>query len=190
MAEMDTKKAMFAVGSNLTSNKGSPEKTVLWAVEQIAALGGSSPIVSHLYQTPAFPAGAGPDFVNAAIAIDTALDATALLAAAHRIEAEAKRVRHMRWGQRTLDVDLIALAQDVCPDKAALQSWIAMPLEEQLRTTPSELLLPHPRMHERAFVLIPLADVAGDWSHPILGRTVAQMLADLPDAAKQEVVKL
>ena len=65
-----------------------------------------------------------------------------------------------------------------------------LPLERQSQEAPAELLLPHPRLHERAFVLVPMADVAPNWRHPVLNRTVREMLSDLPDAERRAIVPL
>ena len=71
-----------------------------------------------------------------------------------------------------------------------VRTWMNLPLAEQQQTAPGQLILPHPRLHERAFVLVPLADVAPDWVHPVLRRSVSQMLDALPQDARDEVVPL
>lgn len=88
---------------------------------------------------------------------------------------------------RTLDLDLIAFGQTVLPDPATHGHWRDLPMEDQRRFAPDRLILPHPRLQDRAFVLIPLCDVAPDWPHPVTGRTIAQMAAALPASDTAEV---
>lgn len=179
--------AIIALGGNLPSLWGTSAQTIRQAQVELANLSLGKAHHSPLYETPAFPAGAGPNYVNGVSVIDTDLAPQALLEALHRIEAQARRVRDQRWGQRTLDLDLLALGDRVFPDRETLTSWIDLPLDQQMNRTPEGLLLPHPRIQDRAFVLVPMADVAADWRHPILGRTVAQMCAALTAAQHEEV---
>jgi 2-amino-4-hydroxy-6-hydroxymethyldihydropteridine diphosphokinase len=131
--------------------------------------------------------GSGPDYANSVIDVSYEGDAKALLAALQQIEAAFQRERHIRWGARTLDLDIIAADQQVLPSPKTVQDWMSLPLELQSQTTPQELLLPHPRMHERAFVLIPMVEIAPDWRHPILGKTAREMCEGLPDYLTREV---
>ena len=78
----------------------------------------------------------------------------------------------------------------VLPDAATQARWRDLPLAEQMRRAPETLVLPHPRLHERAFVLVPLLDIAPQWRHPLLGRSVAEMVAALPRAERDAVVPL
>lgn len=151
---------------------------------------GSLVAQSRLFQTPAFPAGSGPDFVNGAIVVQTALAAPEVLAQLHRIESDFGRVRESRWGPRVIDLDLIAYDDLVLPDLAGQKAWMDLPLDQQLTQAPTDLILPHPRMQDRSFVLGPLADVAPDWVHPVLGLSVVEMLAARPVSERAEVVPL
>ena len=145
---------------------------------------------SRLYRTPAFPPGSGPDFVNAAVAMDWNDTPEALLALLHGVEAAFGRTRSARWEARLMDLDLIALGDRVLPDPATQSHWVALPPDRAATETPDTLILPHPRLAERSFVLVPLADVAPDWRHPVTGRSVLQMLADRPAEERAEIVAI
>lgn len=174
----------------MPSVAGPPARTLTAAVARMEELLGVALEVSRFYRTPCFPAGAGPDYVNAAAAFRVALDPGAVLDLMHGIEAEFGRERVQRWGRRTLDIDLIAAGDAILPDPQTHARWRALLPEQQIARTPDRLILPHPRLQDRAFVLVPLADVAPDWVHPVLGGTVRQMLETLPETAKEEVVLL
>lgn len=174
--------ALIALGANAEGLQGAPAAGLRAAMAEIARLG-RAPRCSRLWRSPAFPAGIGPDFVNAAMALDTDLDAAELLAQLHAIEARFGRVRQDRWGPRSLDLDLLALDGAVRPDLAGWARWRDLALAEQARETPQELILPHPRLQDRGFVLLPLAEVAPDWRHPVTGLSVTSMRDALPPAA-------
>jgi len=182
--------AYVALGGNATSSYGSPERTVSAAKQEISCESVNVLAESRLFRTPAFPEGSGPDFTNAVILVETSLSSGEFLAHLHRIEAAFDRVRQTRWGARTLDLDLLDFGGDITPDAATLRHWIDLPLERQTQQTPDQLLLPHPRLQDRSFVLIPIADIARDWVHPLLGLSVDQMLRARPEAEKREVVAL
>lgn len=171
--------ALVAFGGN-SSHAGMMPPAVMRAAA--AALAGPEihlAILSPLYATPCFPAGAGPDFVNAAALIETSLDPVALLQRCHAVEAALGRLRVQRWGQRTLDIDLLAYGDLVLPDVTTQDHWRNLPPDQQAQLAPDRLILPHPRLQDRAFVLVPLADVAPGWRHPRLGLNVLEMLGRL-----------
>jgi len=151
---------VVAIGANLPGPHGEPPlATCEWAVKQLRTLPGLRlAAVSRWYETAPEPPSDQPNYVNGAVRLEGDAEPEALLAALHGIEAEAGRVRTVRNAARPLDLDLIAmdaLVRDVTP------------------------VLPHPRAHLRAFVLLPLRDVAPEWRDPMTGLTPGEALAGL-----------
>lgn len=107
------------------------------------------------------------DFLNMVMHVQTDLTAADLLAFCQSIEQNQKRVRTIKNGPRTIDVDILLIDEEIIDT--------------------SDLLVPHPRMHERAFVLCPAADIVGSWQVPILEQTVASLRDQLPQAEKDDV---
>lgn len=178
---------LIALGSNLTSSTGTPQDTLNMALTTLKERGAVIRCQSPIYATPAFPPGAGPDFANAAAVLELPGAPREVLEVLHGVEAQLGRVRRSRWGERTIDLDLIAIGSQVLPDPETHTAWRALELADQMEKAPDELILPHPRLQDRAFVLVPLADVAPDWRHPVLNRTVTQMLDALPQADRDSV---
>ena len=180
---------IIALGANLPWQEMGPDAVLRAGLAALAEAGLPPVVVSRFYATPCFPAGAGPDYVNAAAVLEAGgRDAAQVLAVLHAVEAAFGRARLQRWAGRTLDLDLLAMGGQVLPDAKGQAAWRDLAPEDQVRRAPDQLILPHPRMQDRAFVLVPLAEVAPDWRHPALGQTVTEMLAALP-AAEVAAVK-
>jgi 2-amino-4-hydroxy-6-hydroxymethyldihydropteridine diphosphokinase len=162
---------IIALGSNLAGPFGTPDATVRRALDELNARGVEMASMSRLYRTAAHASTPQPDFVNAIATVYTPMAAGALLKILKRIEAQsgrraAKNVDPtvLNWAPRTLDLDLICYKGLVC-------NW-----KMQAPAKTRCVILPHPRAHERAFVLQPLMEVAPFWHHPIFGLTAAQLL--------------
>lgn len=187
---MNKKEILIAFGGNLPLEGEEPREIMPRAIAALGEEGLPADTVSPFYQTPCFPAGAGPDYLNGALRIVSNMPAQEVLATLHRVEARFGRERKSRWAGRSLDLDLLAVGADLFPNVTIWRQWYGLPLETQKRIAPEELILPHPRLQDRGFVLVPLADVAPDWKHPVLGKTVREMVQELPSEAVSEVVRL
>lgn len=176
-------KCIVALGSNVDSPAGPPLETVVAGVRALAGERVRLIAGSRLFATPCFPAGAGQAYVNAAVSLATDLSPEELLRYLHAIEQRFERRRDVRWGSRTLDLDLIDHGGKILPTPDTWDDWYRMPAETQLIRAPDQLILPHPRLQDRGFVLVPVTDIAPGWCHPVLQRTARDLCAALPPEA-------
>ncbi|MGH7046787.1 MAG: 2-amino-4-hydroxy-6-hydroxymethyldihydropteridine diphosphokinase [Stellaceae bacterium] len=160
---------LIGIGGNLDSVRwGPPRATLTAALAALAAEGVVVGVRSGWYRTEPVPPSDQPWFINAVAAIETGLDAGALLALMQRIEVLLGRVRTVPNAARAVDLDLLDYRGE--------------------QTQSPHLVLPHPRLHQRRFVLEPLVEIAPDWRHPVLGTTARQLLAALEPG--QRVIRL
>jgi 2-amino-4-hydroxy-6-hydroxymethyldihydropteridine diphosphokinase len=157
---------LIALGANVPSPAGQPAETLPAALRELAQRGITVERQSGFYRNPAWPDPRDPPFINAVARVDTDLSPEALLALLHDLEAQFGRTRHVPNAPRTLDLDLLdydGLVQMGPP------------------------LLPHPRIQDRAFVLVPLRDVVPGWRHPVSGRSVTDLIAALPPSQIERI---
>jgi len=179
--------SLITLGSNESTDLAENKEMLEEAIAFIVDIFGNYTKKSKYYQTPAFPKGAGPDFVNAAIAVKIPLSPEEILINLLRIEQKMGRKRTTRWAQRNIDLDLIAVGGCIKPDIETYTYWYDLPLEKQKSEAPVQLILPHPRLQDRAFVLGPLRDIAPDWMHPVLNLTIEDMWLALPKTERLEI---
>jgi 2-amino-4-hydroxy-6-hydroxymethyldihydropteridine diphosphokinase len=163
--EFMTELCAIALGSNLSSDVCDSEKIVQAAISQLSSLSGIEVVcVSRWYRTKAITlpnSAPQPDYINGCAILRTSLSPLKLLKALFYTEQMFGRERRERWGARTLDLDLLLYG-------------------DRIIDTP-ELVLPHPRMCDRAFVLLPLVEIAADWIHPQCGLAIADLAKNPPD---------
>ena len=174
-------KCLIALGSNQTFEYIQPFELIEEAINYLGDRKLRITCTSRLYQTPAFPRESGPDFINAVVSADTKLRPEEVIAVLHDVERALGRDRRKRWAPRTLDLDLIDCSGVVLPDLETYQRWVDAAPEVQQSEAPEQLILPHPRLQDRGFVLLPLRDVAPDWTHPVTGETVDALISRLDE---------
>ncbi|HET6161246.1 MAG TPA: 2-amino-4-hydroxy-6-hydroxymethyldihydropteridine diphosphokinase [Dongiaceae bacterium] len=152
----------IGLGANLPHPRfGPPKATLEHVLELFPAAGLRILARSPWYESAPVPASDQPWYVNGVVRAATALAPQEVLAKLHDIEAELGRQRVERNEARSIDLDIIAFGK-------------------MILNGPASPIVPHPRMAERAFVLLPLADLAPDWRHPATGERISELIARLP----------
>jgi 2-amino-4-hydroxy-6-hydroxymethyldihydropteridine diphosphokinase len=152
----------LALGTNLGDRLANLRAAIEAMPPKIAVLA-----ASHVYETVPWGYTDQPVFLNMAVKAETGLGPESLLKHLKRLEVRLGRERSFRWGPRSIDLDIL--------------------FYDDLVIDTQPLVIPHPRLHERAFVLAPLVDIAPDLVHPLLGRTVRELLAALDTAGIQRL---
>jgi 2-amino-4-hydroxy-6-hydroxymethyldihydropteridine diphosphokinase len=156
----------IGLGANLPSpTHGMPRETLAAAMRDLAARGLAIVARSALYESEPVPVSDQPWFLNAVIEVATDLSPPEVLAILHSVENAFGRIRGIRNEPRVLDLDLL-------DHRGAV------------RDGPDSPLLPHPRLVDRAFVLLPLRDIAPDWHHPVSGLKITELLESLPEGQR------
>jgi 2-amino-4-hydroxy-6-hydroxymethyldihydropteridine diphosphokinase len=154
--------SFIALGSNVAGRFAAPDAAVEAAMATLQGIEIKLISRSRLYRSAAWPDPTDPEFVNAMISVETSLAPDALLARLHAVEAEFGRVRRQVNAPRTLDLDIVDYAG-------------------RISASGESPILPHPRLADRAFVLLPLAEIAPDWRHPVTGKAIGDLVRALPD---------
>ena len=165
---------ILGLGANLESDQGTgPAASLDVACQRLAALGIEVRSRSPWFESAPVPPSDQPWFVNGVVGVSCQLSAEELLAGIKQLEAWFGRRDESRWAARPMDIDILDYRGQVRPDVA---TW-----HQGAEAERSALVLPHPRLHQRRFVLAPLEKMAAEWRHPVFDRTAAQMLAALDD---------
>lgn len=155
---------LVALGSNIKGPWGSPRQTLLKAIDALDQWPVQVMKISKLIETAPYGNPNQPDFVNAVVQVRTALSPDSLIRRLHLIEKSAGRIRRRRWGPRTLDLDII--------DYHGL-------IRIQHGYVQKELVLPHPGIAQRSFVLEPIMEIAPQWKHPLIRESAKVMIQKL-----------
>ena len=139
---------------------------------------------------PEITFGIEPIFINSVLLAEYSGSPEELLFELQGIENYFGRVREKRWGKRSCDLDILAINDLVLPSISEFCYWANLKVKEQVMRTPKQLVVPHPRMQDRGFVLKPLMSIFSNWQHPVFEKTVAQMLDSLPEEEKEFVLQV
>jgi 2-amino-4-hydroxy-6-hydroxymethyldihydropteridine diphosphokinase len=166
----ETAKIYIALGANLPFETSRPQATLARVLQILPSRGVKVVRVSSFWTSPAWPDPKKPDYVNTVAQIATNMTSRKLLETLLAIETRFGRRRGERWDSRTLDLDLLDFNGELLNQ--------------------DKLTLPHPRLKDRAFVLLPLAEIAPDWQHPVSGQSVTALINTLDKGLVGETVRM
>ncbi len=148
---------LLLLGSNLGDRLSHMDK----ALQRLSELVGVLQCQSAIYETAAWGKTDQPGFLNMAVILNTRLTPQQVLSSILGIEREMGRQRDVKWGERTIDIDIL--------------------MYDNVTVSDPDLVIPHPEMHKRRFALVPLHEIAPDALHPTIGKTISTLLAECPD---------
>ena len=182
-------KCFVAYGANIPGPFGCPRDTLESVFNELPKYGLEIKNKSRLYASLAFPDPTKPNYINGCLELEANCGASDVLDRLKSIEIKmGRRKKGARWDSRICDLDLLAFSNEIYPSITVFYHWYEMPLKTQMIKKPTELLLPHPRLQDRAFVLKPLMEFASNWIHPILKLSVNDMFEALPKEDLDSVV--
>ena len=158
------------IGSNLPSKEGGRENNILKAITYLKKLKLNLIKISSLYETPSYPNNLDPKFINLCVKLESDLKASELLNEMKKIEKKLGRTRIKKNEPRTCDIDIIDFNGEIIRN--------------------DELVVPHPRLHQRNFVIYPLKEIEPNWFHPIFNKNIDSLFQELDKSFHNEITRL
>ena len=158
------------IGSNLPSKEGSRENNIVKAISLLKKLNLNLIEISSFYQTPSYPDNSDPKFINLCVKLESNLKASELLIEINKIERKLGRTRIKKNEPRTCDIDIIDFNGKIIKN--------------------DELIVPHPRLHLRNFVIYPLKEIEPNWLHPIFNKNIEIFFQELDKNSHNEITRL
>ena len=170
------KKYLIAIGSNLETQNLSRLEVINSALGYFSQFNIILIKVSSFWESRSYPDKSQPNFINAVSEVHSELNPYQILHELKTIEKKMGRKNITRWENRVLDLDIIGAGSVILPNNFVFNKWLQMPLQKQIKNQPDELILPHPRIQDRLFVLKPLNEVDPHWRHPVLNKTPLELI--------------
>ncbi len=182
-------KYYIALGSNLETENMDRLEILNKALEYFPMFSISLVKVSSFWESKSYPNKNQPNFINAVSEVQSILNPYQTLCSLKKIEIILGRKVNCRWGSRVLDLDILAAGSLILPNLRIFNRWLKMPLQHQIQNQPNQLILPHPRIQDRLFVLKPLSEIDPSWIHPVLNKKPYELI-DQNNWSKESLLSL